>query len=246
MSGVIRFGLFLELLSGLLIVYLIFDLLNSDIRLLKSRLKVLWLISRRVGNRRKRLRISHSLIATFYDIDLKLFCIRGLLVLTIMAALAQGIYAYYLSTITNITDWSQRPSAFNDWQTYTQNIGWIGKDYLPMKYTDNESLRRILAEIDVWIVLPPDNLSGYDALLKSNVPIMNLQMSTATQGTQDSFLSLKKSINLRSKDIYMLSIRPLDVVANELDQYRFRIVAVHEIQPTFTYLPLELLKITPK
>jgi hypothetical protein len=134
----------------------------------------------------------------------------------------------------------------SNWQIYAQNIDLIAKDYLPMKYTSDENLREIVGEIDIWIVLPPDNMSGYDTLLKSNIPIMNLQMSTATPQALDSFLSLEKRINLRSKHIYMLSIRPVDVVANQLDQYRFRIVAVHEIQPTFTYLPLELLQITPK
>ena len=139
---------------------------------------------------------NHELIVAIYNLGLKLFFIRVSLVLLFMISLTQCIYSYYLSTVAIVTDWSQRPSAQSDAYTYFQNMKLIGRDRIPMQYDGNNNLKRIVDEIEVWIVLPPDNMSRYAKLLKRNIPILNWQMSKATQETLDIFLSLKKSTNL--------------------------------------------------
>jgi hypothetical protein len=161
--------------------------------------------------------------------------------------LAQFAYTYYLAAATNIADWSQRPSPFYDWNTYVKNAKLIGNDFDPLiVHKRDAELKERIREIDVWIVLPPDSASGYEKLLKDDIPILNLQMSRRTHAASDMFLSLKKRLDMRSKNIYMVGNRPMEAISKDLEQYGFRIVAVDGIQPTFTYFPLYLIKVDLK
>jgi hypothetical protein len=122
----------------------------------------------------------------------------------------------------------------------------IGNDYDPIRYGREIDLKELVGEIDVWIVGPSEIMTGYSKLLKSNIPILNINYSRATPKTRDFFSAAEKELHLRPKKMYMLSIRPLDVVKMELDQYGFNVISVREIQPTFTYFPLQLIRVALK
>jgi len=247
-SGAIRYGLFIEIILGLLIVKFVYILYKLDIRLLNFKAKATHILNIYYSDRRKYYQVRSKLIAFVYGLDLKSGFIKSLSTLIIVSAFSQTAYAYYL-TITNKTDWASRPSIQNGWDTYIDNINMIGRDHAPLKYKTDDNLIKIIDDIDVWIVNPGENISGYEKLLKGNVPILTLQWSKAPQGTQaaiDLFENIKQAENLRLKNMYMLSLQTPEASAAELDKYGFKITAVYEIQPTFTYYPILLVKVVLK
>ena len=243
-SGAIRYGLFIEIITGVLIANFLFILLSMDIKIFHLRATIARRVIPSNENRHARsVGIRDGLIAAQHNLDLQSYFVRGLIVLLVFVALAQNMYAYYLGPVKNIVDWSQRPSAQSDPYTYLQNMELIGEDYLPIQYNGNDNLERIITEIDVWIVAPGDVTTGYSALLKTNIPILNLNVARKTPDADEAFLRLVKSLDLRSKDIYMISGRSLSDIKTGLDAYHFNILSVYEIRPTFTYFPLNLIKL---
>jgi hypothetical protein len=238
-SGVIRYGLFLELTSGILIVDFILRLFNSDLHLMISRLKLLRIISVRYGNQDKLFQVRPQLVSLVYYNDLRTCFLRCLALGMILASFSQNLYSYYL-TVTNRADWSLRPSALDDWQTYVQNVKMIGNDYDPIIYGKEIELKENVSEIDIWIIGIGEIMTGYSKLLNNNIPILNLNYIGATPETQNVFSTLEKELHLKKKNMYMLSYRSLDEVATDLEPYGFYIVSVQDITPTFTYVPLPL------
>jgi hypothetical protein len=241
-SGVIRFGLFLELACGILIVDCVLRLFKTQSDLGSARRRVLTVLSGRYATPGIHAEARSRWKAISYSLSAKALLVGSLVALVTLTCVAQSIYAYYL-TVTNKTDWAQRPSPFYDWRTYAANAKWIGRDYAPIWYAQSTDLRTVVDEIDVWIVGPSEIMAGYSKVLKSNIPIVNINYANATPATLDMFLRLESELDLPSKNVYMLSERPLETVRMELDEYGFDVVSAREFQPTFTYFPLNLIEV---
>ena len=247
-SGYARYGLFLEIILGILIVKFLYSLYSLGIEFLNLKVKALGILYKYRPNRRNYLQDRSNLIASIYGFDFKSFFINAILISTIVLAFIQSIFAYYF-TITNQADWALRPSFLSNWNMYVQNLKMIGRDYIPVNYDGNDNLKEIVDDIDVWIVNPGEIIAGWEKLLKSDVPILNISWTKEPKGNQTQialFDSLKTNIDLQSKSLYMLSAQSPEISAIELDKYGYKITAVHEIQPTFTYYPLKLIEMALK
>lgn len=243
-SGAVRYALFIEIISGIFIVNFFFVLLSMDIKIFDLKARILQRVIPSYGNQRYRSGgMRYGLVSVLYNLDIKSFFVRGAIGLLLFATLAQSAYAYYFGPIKNIIDWSQRPSIQGNTYAYFQNMKLIGSDYVPMQYNSDDNLKGIITEIDVWIVAPGDVTTGYNALLKTDIPILNLNMERRTPETEESFLRLAKSLDLQSKNIYMISRRSPSEIEASLNNYGFYILSVYEIHPTFTYFPVNLIKV---
>ena len=247
-KGLIRYGSFLEIISSVLIVDFLCILFNSDRVLFNAIAKAFRVLIMRYGYPRRGFQIQPRLITSVFKLGFKIILVKSLMVITMVAVLTSSLYTFYFSTLTNLADWSQRGPAYLDPKNYLKNIELIGKDYLPLEYDGNEELKDIVDEIDVWVIYEDRAITGYCKLLKSDIPILSIGFTGLSEESNNAYLNLEKSINLREKNIYMLSVKGLSraLLEAEADQHGFKIIAVYEIQPTFTFFPIQLIKVALK
>jgi hypothetical protein len=229
-KGLVRYGSFLEIVASILVVDLLCILRNWDVRSSGATVKGIRRMVTRYRNRREHFRIPSTMPGSVFKLALSAIAAKGLVLLLIMAMLASWLYTFYYSSLTNLADWSQRGPAYVVPQNYFKNVGLIGGDYLPFPSPGSRKILETVGRIDIWVNFEDRPIAGYLRLLRSDIPILTINQA----GT---FTSL-----LRGKRIYMLSIKGLSrpALALEAHQYGFKVLSVREIQPTFTFLSVQL------
>ncbi len=252
LNGEKRYGLIFEIISGILIIDFLCNLFGLSKNLLRLKIEASSYSYQPVsfGSRHQLLQSWQKLVVNFGHNAI--YYVGFLTVSVVVAALAQVMYAYNLSIITNVYDYSQRGRTLSVPKAYFQQLNMIGKDYLPLRYPTDDRLKEVINEIDAWILLPVNMdvgsgpTLGFAKLLKDNIPILNLGYARVTPASFNAFLTLKQKSDLRMKNVYTVSLLPMDVLEHEADRYGVKIISVYEIQPTFIHVPVKLVKVVLK
>ena len=176
-SGYIRYALFVEVLSGVLIIYLASY------------------VYERFPNWARPLRLAATAL---------LLCLLG----------AQGaLAAYYVSQ----TEWSRRPTLFNDSTAFGHELRWIWRDRDLISF-QTKSDRELLQSVDGWIVSGVKS-NGVQVLLRPDVPMLainNLEYFMQPRSKERFAAALE---GLRGKHMFSLTLTDeLDASLNFIRQ----------------------------
>jgi hypothetical protein len=146
------------------------------------------------------------------------------------------------------TEWSARPTIFDDAAGYRRELRWVWRDRDLMKFQTEEN-KELFARVDAWVVSGVKS-NGIEALLRPRVPSVGIVYIEYFQKWQSRRLFAPKLEALRGKRVYTLT------TADELDAslaaLRRRKFTVGEIRSVFvpffsarTRVPMSLIEVFP-
>src|SRR2546423_12881282 len=100
------------------------------------------------------------------------------------------------------TEWSGRPTIFDDAASYRRELRWVWRDRDLMKFQTAEN-KELFARVDAWVVSGVKS-NGVESLLRPSVPALNVHDTEYFQKWQSRRRFAPKLEALRGKRVYTL------------------------------------------
>ncbi len=244
----IRYGLFLELLSGIIIVeflvknitdiYHLFSTFHLQLKH-KNLFKIFSSSFTEFLSKENEIMIPQH---TKKKISIK----NTLTIFIFFAFCSQLIFTFYLSVLTNKVDWSLREiQLLSDPDLYFNNFRSIGKDFNAYNNQNNPTIYNITDEIDIWIVGYPwlAPTTGYVNLINSDIPIIYVPFKEINQLSENILKENLLELDYKNKNIYMINRTSYQLFEESLKKDNIIIEKIFEIQPSFSNSPIQLVKV---